>query len=221
MGSQRFVMGNQPTFGRYTEIPLERMTPEQRGGYDAIMRDRGICPGPYKIWVENPSIMKLMTPLGVYYRSDSSLNDAEREIATLLMVAKLRAAYPLSEHEWIAESDHGYSKAALAPEVVERMIVGLPVSFGDPRQQVIYEVATALTDSRYVPKGLYDRAVRELGNNGVSDLAVLLGYFCMVSFTLAFHDVPSNASGLQRPSQPPKPVPSSARLPLTDESIIR
>ena len=81
----------------------------------------------------------------------------------MLVVAKWGAAYPISEHEWIAASDHGYSKAALAPEVVERMIVGLPVSFADPRQQVIYEVATALINSRYVPKGLYDRAVKALG----------------------------------------------------------
>ncbi len=37
-----------------------------------------------------------------------------------------------------------------------------------------------------------------LGNNGVSDLTVLLGYFSMVAFTLMFHDVPSEAEGLER-----------------------
>jgi 4-carboxymuconolactone decarboxylase len=70
------------------------------------------------------------------------------------------------------------------------MIGGLPVSFDDPRQQVIYEVATALTNSRYVAKGLYERAVKLLGNNGVTDLTVLIGYFSMVSPTLMFYDVP-------------------------------
>ena len=188
----------QATFGRYAEIPLSKMTPGQRDGYEAIMRDRGRCPGPYKVWVENPPLMKLMVPLGVYYRTGSSLNDTEREIAVLLIVAKWRAAYPLSEHEWIAESASGYSKAAIPAEKVERMMIGLPVSFDDPRQQVIYEVATALLDSRYVPKGLYARAVEALGNNGVSDLTVLLGYFSMVAFTLIFHDVPSEAEGLER-----------------------
>ncbi|MBV8070822.1 MAG: hypothetical protein JO270_13010 [Acidobacteriaceae bacterium] len=43
---------------------------------------------------------------------------------------------------------------------VERMIVGLPVSFEDSRQQLVYEVATALISSQYVPKGLYDRGQR-------------------------------------------------------------
>jgi 4-carboxymuconolactone decarboxylase len=191
-------MADEPTFGRYAEIPLDQMTPGQRSGYDAIMSDRSMCPGPYKIWVENPPIMNLMVPLGVYYRKASSLDDTEREIATLLVVAKWRAAYPLSEHEWIAESTSGYSKAAIPAETVQRMIVGLPVSFEDPRQQVIYELSTALINSCHVPKGLYDRAVKELGNNGVTDLTVLLGYFSMVAFTLMFHDVPSNAKGMKR-----------------------
>jgi hypothetical protein len=62
-----------------------------------------MCPGPYKIRVENPPVMKLMVPLGVYYRSGSSLSEAEREIAVVLTVAKWGTAFPISEHEWISE----------------------------------------------------------------------------------------------------------------------
>jgi hypothetical protein len=39
------------TFGRYTEIPLDQMTPEQRTGYDFEVRERGEVPGPHKIWL--------------------------------------------------------------------------------------------------------------------------------------------------------------------------
>ena len=142
--------------------------------------------------------MQLMVPLGVYYRSGSNLSEAEREIAVVLMIAKWGPAFPISEHEWIAEGTGGYSKAGIPADKVERMIVGLPVSFEDSRQQLVYEVATALINSRYVPKGLYDRAVREVGNNGITDLAIIMGYFTMVAFTLMFHDVPSFAKGLKR-----------------------
>jgi 4-carboxymuconolactone decarboxylase len=142
--------------------------------------------------------MNLMVPLGVYYRKSSSLNDAEREIATVLIVAKCGAAFPVSEHEWIAEQTGGYSNAGIPTDKVERMIIGLPVAFDDPRQQVIYEVASALINSRHVPKGLYERAVKLLGNNGVTDLTVLIGYFSMVAFTLMVYDVPSLAEGMQR-----------------------
>lgn len=191
-------MSSHATFGRYAEIPLDQMTAEQRTGYDAIMRDRGMCPGPYKIWVEDPAVMKLMVPMGVFYRSGSSLSEAEREIAVVMLVAKWGAPFPISEHEWIAEGTSGYSKAAIPAEKVERLIIGLPVSFEDVRQQTVYEVATALIHSRYVAKGLYDRAVKELGNNGVTELAIIMGYFTMVAFTLMFHDVPSLAEGMKR-----------------------
>jgi len=40
--------------------------------------------------------------------------------------------------------------------------------------------------------------VTVLGNVGVTDLTVLLGYFSMVAFTLMFHDVPSGAEGIKR-----------------------
>jgi 4-carboxymuconolactone decarboxylase len=186
------------TFGRYREIALSDMSPEQLAAYDRVMSERGICPGPYKIWVENASVMNLLVPIGTYYRNHSSLNDAEREIATVLIVAKWGAAYAVGEHEWIAESTGGYSSAAIPPEKVERMIVGVPVEFADPRQQAVYEVSLALINSRYVPRSLYERAVTVLGNPGVTDLTVLLGYFSMVAFTLMFHDVPSGAEGIKR-----------------------
>jgi 4-carboxymuconolactone decarboxylase len=191
-------MAGHPTFGRYSEIPLDKMTVGQRKAYDYVMRERNTCPGPYKIWVESPAIMDLMVPIGAYYREHSGLNDAEREIATVLIVAKWGSAFASSEHEWIAEATGGYSTAGIPAEKVERMIIGLPVAFDDPRQQVIYEVSTALVNSRYVPKGLYERAVKLLGNNAVTDLTVLIGYFSMVSLTLMVHDVPSFAEGLKR-----------------------
>jgi 4-carboxymuconolactone decarboxylase len=52
--------------GRYTEIPLDKMTAEQRRAYEYVKRERNTCPGPYKIWVENPPIVDLTVPLGVY-----------------------------------------------------------------------------------------------------------------------------------------------------------
>ena len=62
----------------------------------------------------------------------------------------------------------------------------------------VYEIATALTHSRWVPKGLYDRAVKALGHVGITDAITLMGYYTSVSMTLAFYDVPAGASGMAR-----------------------
>jgi 4-carboxymuconolactone decarboxylase len=81
---------------------------------------------------------------------------------------------------------------------VEAMLSGLPTSFTDRREQVIYEMATCLANSRWVSKGLYDRVVEALGHVGITDVICLMGYYTMVAMTLAFYDVPADAEGLAR-----------------------
>jgi 4-carboxymuconolactone decarboxylase len=58
-------MTDMPTFGRYAEIPVDRMTPEQREGYRFLVDGpRGRLPGPYKVWVHNPKLVHAAAPLG-------------------------------------------------------------------------------------------------------------------------------------------------------------
>ena len=37
------------TFGRYTESPVDQMPPEQREGYEYVVKERGEAPGPCPI----------------------------------------------------------------------------------------------------------------------------------------------------------------------------
>jgi len=52
-------MPDKPTFGRYSEIPYEQMTPEQQEAYRSLIETRGGLLGPNKIWVHNPKLGKL------------------------------------------------------------------------------------------------------------------------------------------------------------------
>ena len=81
---------------------------------------------------------------------------------------------------------------------MQALIAGLPTSFEDPWQRVVYEVTSALIAPRVVPTGLYRRAVKLLGDAGLTDLTVLIGYFTCVSLSLIAYDVPASAIGLQR-----------------------
>ena len=56
-------------------------------------------------------------------------------------------------------------------------------------------MAICLGNSRWVSKGLYDRAVKALG---ITDVITLMGYYTSVSMTLAFYDVPQGAPGIVR-----------------------
>ena len=181
------------TFGRYEEVPVGEMPADMKEAYDYTMELRGQVPGPHKIWLANPALSRTVVPIGAYYQTRSTLTKAEIEIATNLVNARWLAAYSNYEHEMIGEE-----KGGLAPEKVEAMIAGLPMSFDDERQQVVYELASALVAPRVVPKGLYRRAKALLGDAGIVDVTMLLGWFTGVSLTLNAFDVPSDAVGLDQ-----------------------
>ena len=181
------------SFGRYHETPVGEMSAEMRDAYDTTMQLRGQVPGPHKIWLSNPALSTTVVPVGAYYQTRSTLTKAEIEIATNLVNGRWRTAYSNYEHEMIGEQ-----KGGLPAEKVEALIAGLPTGFEDPRQQAVYELASALVAPRVVPMGLYRRAKALLGDAGIVDVTMLLGWFTGVSLTLAAFDVPANATGLQQ-----------------------
>ena len=186
-------MAETPTFGRYAEIPYEQMTPEQKEGYRSLIETRGRLPGPTKIWVHNPKLAKAAGPLGAHFHPGGySLSEREREIAVCIINSKWHSAYPTNAHERRGK------EVGLPAATVEALLEGLPTAFDDRREQVVYEMAICLSNARWVPKGLYDRAVEALGHVGVTDVICLMGYYTSVSMTLAFYDVPAGAEGMQR-----------------------
>ena len=185
-------MAETPTFGRYAEIPYDQMTPEQQEGYRSLIESRGRLPGPAKIFVHNPKLSKVIGPFGAHFRSGYSLSEREREIAVCIVNSKFHTAYATHAHERTAKA------AGLPNDKVEAILSGLPTSFSDKREQIVYEMATCLTHSRWVAKGLYDRALEALGHVGITDVITLMGFYTSVSMTLAFYDVPAGATGMER-----------------------
>ena len=64
-------MSETPTFGRYAEIPYDRMSPDQQEGFNQMMAARGGLPGPAKIWVHNPKLAKVAGPFGAHFQKAS------------------------------------------------------------------------------------------------------------------------------------------------------
>jgi len=186
-------MSDTPTFGRYAEIPYDEMTPEQQEGYRFAVETRGPLMGPNKIWAHNPKLAKVAAPFGGHFQKGNySLTEREREIAVIVINSKWHSAYPTAAHERRGK------EVGLPHDKVEAMLSGLPTSFDDAREQVVYEMAICLSNARWVSRGLFDRAVAALGHVGVSDVICLMGHYTSVSMTLAFYDVPAGAQGLVR-----------------------
>jgi 4-carboxymuconolactone decarboxylase len=180
------LMSETPTFGRYAEVPYDRMTPEQQEGYKAMIEARGRLPGPTKIWVHNPKLAKVAGPFGAHFQP------GQYEIAVCVITSRWHSAYPTAAHERHAK------EVGLPAVKVEAIIGGMPVAFDDEREQIVYEMAMVLSNARWVPRGLHDRAVKALGHVGVTDVITLMGHYTSVAMTLAFYDVPDGATGMAR-----------------------
>jgi 4-carboxymuconolactone decarboxylase len=186
-------MSETPTFGRYAEMPYDQMTLEQQEGYRFVKEVRGQVGGPSKIWVHNPKLAKAAAPLGAHFHPGYySLSEREREIAVCIINSKWHSGYPTAAHERRGK------EVGLPADKVEALLSGMHTSFADEREQVVYEMATTLANSRWVSKGLFDRAVKTLGHVGITDVITLMGYYTSVSMTLAFYDVPAGATGIAR-----------------------
>jgi 4-carboxymuconolactone decarboxylase len=187
-------MSEAPTFGRYAEVPVDRMTSEQREGYRFLVEGpRGRLPGPYKVWVHNPRLVHAAAPLGQHFTpGQSSLSEREREIAVLVITSRWHSAYPTAAHERRGK------EVGLPAGAVDAIIAGLPTAFPDAREQTAYEVAMALAGGRLVSQGLYDRAVAGLGHESITDMIVLMGYYTAVSLTMNFYAVPAGSPGMAR-----------------------
>lgn len=181
------------TFGRFVETPVKEMDADMRSAYDYTVKLRGAVPGPHKIWLSNPKLLRTIVPTGDYFQTGSTLTKAEIEIATNVIDGRWGAAYTNYEHEKM-----GIEVAHLAPEKVAALIAGLPTSFDDARQQVVYELSSTLAAARYVPVTLLRRAQGLLGDAGIVDVTVLMGWFTSACLTLMTYDVPSDAVGLDQ-----------------------
>ena len=153
-------MADKPTFGRYAELSFDQMTPEQKEGYQVLMETRGKLPGPAKIYMHNHKLAKVLGPLGKHFRTEYSLSEREREIVVIIFCAKFNTAYATDAHERHAK------RTGLPADKVEAILSGLTTSFDDQREQVIYEMSVCLAESRWVSKGLFDRAIEALGHGG-------------------------------------------------------
>jgi 4-carboxymuconolactone decarboxylase len=119
--------GDFGTFGRFTEKPVSEMDADMKSAYDYTLKLRGMVPGPHKIYLANPKLLRTIVPTGAYFQTESTLTKAEIEIVTNVINSRWAMAYTNYEHEKI-----GIEPGHLAPEKVAALIAGLPTSFDDP-----------------------------------------------------------------------------------------
>jgi 4-carboxymuconolactone decarboxylase len=187
------------TSERMAEIPLDKMTPAQRGVAEAIMSGpRKGMNGPFNAWLRSPELADRLQKVGEYVRFNTSLDKRLNEMAIIMT-----AQYWGSQYEWYAHAPLAI-KAGLDPEIVAALGAGGKPEKMKDDEAIVWEFSTQLRRDHEVDDALYARAVEKFGENGVMDLIAVNGYYDVVSMTL-------NVAHVSPPAGAPLPFKQAGR----------
>ena len=105
------------------------------------------------------------------------------EVAILVMAREWRAQFEWWAHALLARRE------GVPEDVIAAIGEGSPPRFENLDEELVYDFARELLETRRVGDGTYEAVVERFGNEGVMDLVTLLGYYSLVSMTLNVFDV--------------------------------
>ena len=184
------------TSTRYPPLAPDAMSPEQKAMYDAIMAGpRHSVDGLFNAWLRSPVLGDRLQRVGEYLRFNTTVPHNLNEFAILITAVEWKAGFEWYVHYPLA------MKAGLEPGVAEDLKEGRRPANMTADETLTYDFATQLLRQHQVSDAVYDAAVKRLGEQGVTDLIALVGYFVLVSMTL-------NVAEVTPPGAPTLPAPA-------------
>jgi 4-carboxymuconolactone decarboxylase len=146
---------------------------------------RGAVPPPVHVWLRSPGLADSAHKLGAHVRFGTQFTPRQTEIAILMT-----ARYWTAQFEWAAHVRLA-REAGLPQEIIAAIAERRAPSFADPDEQLVYDFCRDYYDDHRVDDATYDRLVHRFGDQGIVDLAGLIGYYSFVSVTLNVFEVPT------------------------------
>ena len=174
------------TFNEVQQKLFDRITSGKRGegrSPETFLTPEGGMRGPFNAWFFSTVFGEAVQRLGEMVRFENSIPPPLRELAILVVAAKWQAQYEWWAHEKIAR------KEGLDQNVITSLKAGILPDFTHPAEAVVYHFARELIDQQRVSDQSYAKAVELLGEAGVVELAILLGYYTLVSMSLNVFEV--------------------------------
>lgn len=169
-----------------SRLPLlerDAMTPEGQRAYDLVVGD-GPPPrtGPAPVSLYSPTVAEAFHILNQYLRNDGVLEPRDYEVAILVAAWEFEQDYEWSAHE----------PAALQVGVPEQVVDAIkhdrePAGLGADDALIIRFARQLLREHR-LDSELYAEVVERFGEQGVVELATVIGDYVMVGLVLTAVD---------------------------------
>ena len=186
--------------GRLPLLDRADLAPAQRVLWDAIEASMGAWAGkvgfeskcsdgrfigPFNPMLRSPSVARMFLQLRSAEESDTSLSERVRQVVILSVGSVWRSPYELYAHE-AAARHAGFSDAC-----VTSLVAGTPSPELAAAETIAQRLALALTLAHAVDDDLYADALKQFGEKGLVDFAVLAGCYHLVCGLLNLFAIPA------------------------------
>ena len=186
---------HEDSWARLPKVSRESLAADDQRVFDLIVnpdsRYATGLRGPIGMWMYSPKMAEHMFPASTYlrYGADGERDQRLTELTILTTAGELGSQYVWSAHEPLART------AGLDVEIIELLRFGRPLEgagtvpgLGE-REETVIRVARQLVNDPKVSAEVFAEAQRLFGNEGVMDMAGLVGYYTFVNYTLKTFDV--------------------------------
>lgn len=180
---------------RLPPIPEEQMTDAQKAALAEFRAVRGELSGPWQAIIRSPGLLNPARSMSDYLRFNSSLPPRLSEFV-IIMTAREWS----SQYEWNAH--HGLAmRGGLSPDIATAVAEGRRPESMAADEAAVYDFCMELHRNHSVSDATYARALEQVGEQGITDMIGLSGWYTLVSMVLntARIPAPENATQLLEP----------------------
>ena len=163
---------------RLPEVTRDQLSPADQAAYDAIAASRGSVRGPFAALMHSPDVAGRAAHVGTYVRFETTVPRLPLELAILAIARHWDAAYEWTAHEAQAR-DAGARDEAIAAIRDRKAPDGLTDD-----EALTVKFAMELLQDHKVSDATFNAVRDALGERGVTDLTVTVGYYSMISCVL-------------------------------------
>jgi len=168
---------------RIPRAQREDLSPEHQKIWDHINAVRTGGGGPYSMLLHSPAMAQHFAATEDYFRTESLLPDADREIIILTAAREVDARYAWSRHEVRAH------KLAIHPDIIEALRAKAPIDKFAGKERLLVEFTRTLMHDHTLPEELFARMEREFGRARFVEAVGLLGHYITIGTVIRMFDV--------------------------------
>ena len=165
--------------GWMTDLPVSDLSPLQADvRAEAISGPRGKMPAPMIAWLRRPGMARPAQALGAELRFGGALAPQLRELAILVC-----ARHWTSHYEWTA-----HRRIALDAGLNQSVITAI-ARHDEPPQDgsdlaLVWQLSRTILRDGVLDEASRTESLARLGEDGLVELVMVLGYYCLVALTL-------------------------------------